>query len=47
MAGQHCAPAMSTGAAFAHNRFDDDPDRRPYFGEIMRELEAMNFKNIG
>ena len=27
--------------------WDDDPDRRPYFGEIMRELEGMNFKNIG
>ena len=27
--------------------WDDDPDKRPYFGEIMRDLESMNFKNIG
>ena len=27
--------------------WDDNPDNRPYFGEIMRELEAMNFKDIG
>jgi hypothetical protein len=27
--------------------WDDDPDKRPFFGEIMRDLEAMNFKNIG
>lgn len=24
----------------------DDADKRPSFGEIIRELEAMNFKNI-
>lgn len=25
----------------------EDPDKRPYFGEIIRDLEGMNFKNIG
>ena len=25
----------------------DDPDKRPFFGEIIKELEGMNFKNIG
>jgi len=24
----------------------EDPERRPSFGEIIRELEAMNFKNM-
>ena len=24
----------------------DDPDRRPSFGEIIRDLDAMNFKNL-
>jgi len=24
----------------------ENPDRRPSFGDIIRELEAMNFKNI-
>jgi len=25
----------------------EDPEKRPCFGEIIKELEAMNFKNIG
>lgn len=25
----------------------EDPERRPNFGEIIRDLESMNFKNIG
>lgn len=25
----------------------EDPDRRPAFGEIIKELDAMNFKNLG
>ena len=24
----------------------ENPDRRPSFGDIIRELDAMNFKNI-
>lgn len=25
----------------------EDPDKRPSFGEIIKELDAMNFKNLG
>lgn len=25
----------------------DDPEKRPAFGEIIKELDLMNFKNIG
>ena len=25
----------------------DDPEKRPHFGEIIKELDLMNFKNIG
>jgi len=24
----------------------EDPDRRPHFGDIIKELDAMNFKNL-
>jgi hypothetical protein len=24
----------------------EDPERRPSFGDIIKELDAMNFKNI-
>jgi hypothetical protein len=27
--------------------WDEDPDKRPFFGEIITELQAMNFKNLG
>jgi serine/threonine protein kinase len=27
--------------------WDEDPDKRPYFGEIITDLQAMNFKNLG
>jgi hypothetical protein len=27
--------------------WDEDPEKRPYFGEIITELQSMNFKNLG
>jgi len=26
--------------------WDEDVDKRPFFGEIIKDLEGMNFKNI-
>lgn len=26
--------------------WDEDPEKRPYFGEIITDLQQMNFKNL-